>query len=427
MRDFDRALARPLEAIQARRPVTQVERLGDLSALCDALLLYDKLYVLRCESWLDAGSLVLRNALSELGILEEVDTAAHSAVIAGELVKFLRAATGGAEYGLLADIGAVVQGFLNADDGSAEYDRTATMIDLFRDGVEGIIAVPSAELAGPDPLAAVARKVIADVQYFGSGSLFGAVSNIRTFVYWRLATHLELPMYPSARRLLSYQAITRHIDRSLRERAYAAVAEAFQTTVSEVYETDARPPIYLPPGAAIFLDIMREHRSVTQSLLTMRARFQPLRDAFRKLQEDAATARTIGELHRHQQRFANVLEELRTPDGAGGAGLEIAIDLLPEIARVAANPLDLSAYGDNLIRKPALWLQNWWRRRPYRLVFRLRERLLDIADYPRLLHDVTGVHISDQELREFVARHRDESHHQMARKPGSITQVVADP
>ncbi len=227
-------------------------------------------------------------------------------------------------------------------------------------------------------------------------------------------------MYPSSRRLPSYRAITRYVDRSLREQAYGAVAEAFRTTVQEVYETEATVPVYLPPGAAVFLDALRELRSVPDALVAVRKRHQGLRVAFRRLQEDSAASRSLGELHRHRQRFAAVLEELRTPEGATSAVLETSIELLPDVARAAANPLDVAGYGETLVRRPATWIQDWWRKRPYRLAFRLRDHLLEIENYQDLLYAATGVRISQEEIRAYTELLEEEGHYPAARRPGSI-------
>ncbi|MER6711475.1 hypothetical protein [Streptomyces sp. NPDC000877] len=421
---FDSVLTAQLEARLRAVPVTNAERLADLSALCDALLLYDKLYVLRCETPPDAEDLQLRNALIDLGIVEEIDVAEHGPAIASELVLFLAATDGEAVSSLLEDIAAVVRGSLAEEDGAGVYSRTTSMIDAFRDGMEG-------RDFGRDHLAeasltAVVRPVIAEVQFFGSGSMFSAVSTLRTFVYWRLAARLGLPMYPSSRRLPSYRAITQYVDHSLREQAYSAVAEAFRTTVSEVYETEATVPIYLPPGAAVFLDTLRERRSMSDSLLLMRKRYRRLRDAFRKLQEDSAVAPTLGELHRNRRRFAAVLEELRTPDGATSAVLETSIDLLPDIVKATANPLDVTGYGETLIRTPVTWIQDWWRKRPYRLAFQLRDHLLEIANYQDLLHDATGVRISEAEIQAYAQILEDEGHYPTARRPGPVADFGAN-
>ncbi|MEU6371142.1 hypothetical protein ABZ876_37010 [Streptomyces sp. NPDC046931] len=67
-----------------------------------------------------------------------------------------------------------------------------------------------------------------------------------------------------------------------------------------------------------------------------------LRVAFRKLQWDSAVARTLGDLHRNRKRFSAALNELRTPDGAALAVLGTSIDLLPDVVKAAANPLDLA-------------------------------------------------------------------------------------
>ncbi|MGI5423711.1 hypothetical protein [Streptomyces sp. CA-179760] len=420
---FDPALAAQLENRLQRAPETNAERLADLSALCDALLLYDKLYVLRSEVPPDAEDLELRSTLIDLGIVEEIDVAAHGPAIAGELVQFLGAMDSQAASPLLDDIAAVVRGGLATEEELATYSRATSMIDTFRDGVEARRTRPPVDPSEGDPLAAVLRPIVADVQDFSSGSVFSAVSTIRTFVYWRLAARLGLPMYPSSRRLPFYRSITQYVDRSLREQAYSAVAEAFLTTVSEVYETEAVVPIYLPPGVAIFLDTMRELRSVPESLLVVRKRYEPLRAAFRRLQEDSAASQTLRDLHRNRQRFSAVLDELRTPDGSTQAVLETSIDLLPEVVKAAANPLDLSGYGENLLRRPATWIQNWWRRRPYRLTFQLRDHLFEIANYHDLLHDATRIRITEAEIRAYARLLEDDVQYSSARRPGPISQV----
>ncbi|WP_405467593.1 hypothetical protein [Streptomyces canus] len=418
---LDPVLAAPLDARILAPPFMKAERLADLSALCDALLLYDKLYVLRCEVPPDAEHLVLRNALIDLGIVEEIDVAAHGAAISGELVRFLRATDSQVASPLLDDIAAIVRGSLAREEEPALYSRTTNMIDAFRDGIEGVHLTTPGDQREVDPLTAVVRSITTDVQHLGSGSMLSAVSSMRTFVYWRLAARLGLPMYPSSRRLPSYRSITQHVDHSLREQAYGAVAEAFRTTVEEVYETETSMPIYVPPGAAVFLDTMRERRSIPDSLLVVRKRHQGLRAAFRKLQEDSAEARTLGDLHRNRKRFSAVLEELRTPDTAASAVLETSIDLIPDVLKAAANPLDLAGYGENLLRKPATWIQDWWRNRPYRPVFRLRDRLLDIADYQDLLHAATGVRISEAEMQAYARLREEDSQYPSARRPGPST------
>lgn len=418
---FDPVLVAQLKVQRRGAPGIQASRLADLSALCDALLLYDKLYVLSCETPPDAEDLELREALIDLGIVEEIDVSAHGPAIADELVAYLGTTNGAAGSPLLEDIAAAVRGSLGGRDESAMYSRTSSIVDAFRDGMESpsLPGVPSAE----DSLSAIVGPIVRDVRYFGSGAVFSAVSNIRTFVYWRLATRLGLPMYPSSRRLSSYRALTQYVDRSLREEAYGAVAEAFRTTVSEVYETETTVPVYLPPGASVFLDTLRERRSVPDSLVSVRKRHEGLRAAFRRLQEDSAASRSLGELHRHRQRFAAVLEELRTPDGAAPGTLETSIELLPDVVKAAANPLDVAGYGESLIRRPATWVQDWWRRRPYRPAFQLRDRLLDITDYQDLLHGATGVRIPEAEIQAYAELLAEESHYPAARRPGPISQV----
>ncbi|KUO20968.1 hypothetical protein [Streptomyces dysideae] len=121
---FDPALAAQLVVRLRRVPVTNAERLADLSALCDALLLYDKLYVLRCETPPDAEDLELRNALIDLGIVEEIDVAAHGPAIADELVAYLGTTNGETVSPLLEDVAAVVRGSLADEDEPGMYSTS---------------------------------------------------------------------------------------------------------------------------------------------------------------------------------------------------------------------------------------------------------------------------------------------------------------
>lgn len=87
------------------------------------MLLYDKLYVLRCETPPDAEELQLRRALIDLGIVEEIDVAEHGPAIASQLVLFLAAMDGETASSLLEDIAAERQ----AAKGSASSWPTSTL------------------------------------------------------------------------------------------------------------------------------------------------------------------------------------------------------------------------------------------------------------------------------------------------------------
>jgi hypothetical protein len=134
----------------------------------------------------------------------------------------------------------------------------------------------------------------------------------------------------------------------------------------------------------------------------LRAEFGPLRLALVRLQEDTGRAGSLKELHAAKTRFRQVLADIRATPGSSTAVVDQALDLVPVVASALTNPLDVTAYSASLVTTPQDWVRRWWQRRPYRLVFGLRDRLLAVRDYGGLLADGAGLHIDPAELTAFA-------------------------
>jgi len=108
-------------------------------------------------------------------------------------------------------------------------------------------------------------------------------------------------------------------------------------------------------------------------------------------------------LREAKRRFRAVLAQLRAaPESRGGAVVDQALDLAPAITKVLVNPLDVTAYSANLVKTPRDWIRTWWLRRPYRLAFRLRERLLAVRGYGDLL---APLEVGPEDIERFTERY----------------------
>jgi hypothetical protein len=394
------------------------ERLAQLSLLLDALLLYEQLYVLPSERPRDAGQLELREALLNMGILKELDTADSAATIAEEIARFLAqvddSASGCRRYRNEGHptyeeastlFAAAIQGQSIPElRGTFSRHILANLQGGYEGGFTGTRRLGSIRYRDPDSNTdAVSRMGAALMDLIFSGRsgdvpLAGA-SHMRTFMYWRASAHLNLPFYPSLRRLPQYYLITNSIGEAVQDAVYGAVAESFKATVSEVYEHDLQLPLYLPPSLSLFLEYLRDGSDISLALQRLRADFKPLRTALARLAEDSRQAATLGELRAIKQRFSQISEDLRSPgQTTTAAAIDQALDIAPRLASALVNPLDVRSYSTALVKTPVEWVRRWWLRRPYRLVFKLKDRLLAVRDYDQLSTQIAALQVRPFEL-----------------------------
>jgi hypothetical protein len=383
------------------------ERLFQLSLLFDAILLYDRLYVLTSDMPRDVAELELRAALVDAGILDVLDTAGYHERIAGEIgtLMLAKAPDKSIDGAALADFALAALDGTRFSGGRNEI--AGFVVQFYQDGVEGdLIRQGRARYVPPepDPISTTGKElVVRALSAISGNNVPDTASRLRTLVYWRVAAHLNLPFYPSCMRLPHYYQLINHVGAGTQDAVYGAIAESFQATVAEVYADDAEQPAYLPPALTLFLGYRRDGATITDAVGRLRVEYAPLRAELRRLQTESAQAASLGELRQAKRRFGQVLAELRTVPGTDrGAVVDRALDLVPSVAQALVNPLDVSAYTGSLLKTPKDLVRRWWLRRPYRLAFRLRERLQDLRDYA----DLTGqLDVSDAELATFTERY----------------------
>jgi len=383
------------------------ERLVHLATLLDALLLYDELYVLDAQLPHDADALPLRQVLLDRRILRHVDTRTLSTDVADELTGFLRdAETVPGPLGAsprLASGEEVANGVRRLLAHQREIGETATRRDLelasvMHSDVEGDLVYGRLQGARSelrsDPLRTLGSATLGNISYFRSGAVYRGVSHLRTFIYWRISAHLRIPFLPSLYRLPAYHLITDHVRRTVQDRVYEIVADAFRSTVGEVYEDEYPLPLYLPPALALFLDHLRTHGDIAMAVEDLRHQHRKLRRTLTELQQSLETGSTLGEVKAARRRLNAALDALRTDlgphDQAAVGTVDQLIDIVPGVVNAAANPLDVGGYAEALMARPAEWIRSWWLRRPVRSAVRLSTRLEHLSRYHRLLEEATG-------------------------------------
>ncbi|MFF1916457.1 hypothetical protein ACFVYE_33785 [Streptomyces sp. NPDC058239] len=390
------------------QPTTE-ERLIHLSTLLDAILLYDRVYVLDSGKPADEASLTLRRVLFERGILNPLDTRTLALSVSDELTQFLADVTADRELELgwhaSPDyVGESVRATL-AHEQHHGSDERRTFLGALRGELEGS-PIHGRGLFGhedelrADPVGTLGFELLEEIGRFHSGGLIGGVSHLRTFVYWRTAAHLGLPFIPSLRRLPTYHLLTNHIRNSVQERVYSAVGEAFHCSVSEVYENERPLPLYLPPALSLFLDHLRSNGNIAGAIDDLRRSHRKLRRDLASFQHALGGSATLRDARDARRRLADALTALRAEaNGAPPHGaIDQVLDIVPDAVRAAANPLDVSGYSDTLIRRPAEWIRSWWVRRPIRSAFALSDQLLGLSQYDQLLEAATGQRCSSEQI-----------------------------
>jgi hypothetical protein len=265
------------------------ERLMQLSLLLDAILLYDRLYVLPGELPADVGDLELRAALLGTGVLQVLDASECRQSIAEELGRFVTRSSRGVARptdALRGKITGMVRSALDYDE-FANHGLTfgGAVVHSFHEGLD---VQPSFHIH-PDPSVSLESSLASPLKSIGAALLDHALGEstasnnltgaayLRTLVYWRTATHMSLPFYASCMRLPHYYLLTNHIGQTTQDAVYGAVAESFHATVTDVYADDDEQPIYLPPALTLFLDHRRRGQDIDEAVSRLRRDHQPLR------------------------------------------------------------------------------------------------------------------------------------------------------
>ena len=404
-----------LQIASADFQITNAERLVNLALLLDAVILYEHVLVIHGEIPTDAAHLPLRRTLVDQGVVEELNPKAFAFTLAREIGGLLR--TCSPRVAAVEDrsqAAAQIESWLR-DRGDGPPHLTTGVAEAFGDdasfGERVRKALSICEEASPihwwmrgaaakrDALHEIGANVLDQALKQSSGSVASVASHLRTLIYWRMSDHLRVPLCVSPRRLPALAALRAQVYRSTQHEVYGAVAKAFDADVSAVAADDAEIPLALPPSLALFLGELRVSRDVATAISALRARFTPLRRRLADIQARRANG-TLGARLEAKRELAAALAA-----AAGNApqqtSLRDVIDLVPEVTKVAAAPLDPTKYSAALLLKPAEWIRRWWSRRPIQVVLDVRCDVVETEPLKQLLGEATGVHLVREEVARF--------------------------
>jgi hypothetical protein len=383
-----------------RREEMQV-RLADLTSLIEAICLHDHLYTLPATLSDDAETLELRATLLTLGTVSVLDTSNVHQSVAGSIMNTLAATrnpvrmTGDDEGAPIEFAGRLqdeIAGFLRigqeASGGPEDRFRSPRFDDthdapLAGTGLAGVLQARSLNECG--------QQLIGWLDNGFSGAYEGCTSVLRDMYYVLAAEAFELPYWPQATRRAFTSNFPNFLTKGALLQLYTRLAEAFRSTVTDVYDDHREEVAFIPPFSTIVLQRARDMSEIPAKIVEVRSEYSDLRKRLGELDQERAQARTIaGRLKvRKQQRY--LLDEVSGAfDRPGVISLEGVVRFVPAVVAPVVKPADPTSYTADLLLIPAKQLIGWWRRRPISKFFRLADCLVNTEDYPNLVQRLFG-------------------------------------
>jgi hypothetical protein len=393
------AAATPSDADWMDRRLCEI-RLADLTSLIEAICLHDHLYTLPARLSDDADSLELRTLLLAKGIVSVLDTSSVHQSLAGSIVNTLAATRDlvtpedriePIEFaGRLRE--EVVEFLGHASGGSAGpacADGNDPQLDESNAG--SWIGGYSAENLNVRSLNECGQLLIGWLAYSGSGAYRAYSSVLRDMYYVLAAEAFELPYWPQATRREFASNFPNFLSKGALLQLYTRLAEAFRSTVTDVYDDHKDEVAFIPPFSTLVLQRARDTSEIPAKIVEVRDEYADLRNRLGELDQERAQARTIAGRLKVRKRQRYMLNEVSGAfDRPGVISLEGVVRYVPAVVAPILKPADPTSYTADLLLMPAKQLIRWWRRRPLSKFFRLADCLANTEDYPDLLRRLFG-------------------------------------
>ena len=375
--------------------------LADFLSLAEAVVLHQTLYTLPGRMADDAEALTLRSELIRQGVLRELDTQHQHESIARSLLNaiFAFGEVPSLELGKrggpippwkVANVRARVARFLGvSEDDELLWPGSDCLlgdtVDCF--GWEGD---PSRRVFLAS-LNDCASHLIQVIDNGGTGAYEVSVSWVRDMYYIVVAEQFGLPYWPQSTRRAFAERFPNYLTSSEKLKLYRRLAEAFECTVTEIYDDQKQESAFIPPFAALVLDRARNSRDLVRSLLEVRQEFSELRCQLAEIDQSWREAVSIGERIKLRRKLRCYLNEVGMAfEKPQSIHLERIIRYVPKMAGPIAEPGNLASYSESLLLLPAKALARWWRRRPISRLFDLAGAVEQIDAYGDLLRRVFG-------------------------------------
>lgn len=362
-------------------------RVTDLLSLIEAVSLHGTLYTLPARLDSETANLRLRNELISRGIVKVLDTSeAHEPLAQSILDTLSKTKTA-----------------VSVDD----EDRTIDFQGKLQDEVASFLMLdkasnPSMRLDDPieftdygapemDSLEDLGRLLIAGLEYGVSGAYENSTSILRDMYYVLAAEEFELSYWPQWTRQKFSSQFPNYLSKTQLMELYSKLADAFKTTVNEVFDDHKGELAFVPPFASLVLSRASKREEITDRILEVRDEYAGLRDKLSDLDEERSAATSIGARIEVRNRQKFLLEQLSSAfDRPGRVNLEAIIRYMPHVIKAGAKPADPTSYSAELLLLPVRQLITWWRRRPISKFFVLADKVKRTEHYTNLIQRLFG-------------------------------------
>jgi hypothetical protein len=386
---------------------------ADLLSLIEATVLHEELYTLPGRISKDADDLPLRQVLIHEGILRELDTKPAHRAIAKSIMRVFEkdvdpsnpdASTHSREglAAMSANVREDLEEFLLILDDAKQADRDR-MLERAKEwgGGEAPLRLDDTRDYFFDTRDTLSPLYASSLEKFGkhlkmwmfyvTGTYPGGTSVIRDMYYIFASEHFELPYWPESVRIDFARQFPNYFDNSLRLQLYNRLADAFRTTVGDLYDDHKEELVFIPPFAALALERSESVAELPRRILEIRHDFSKLRRSFDELEAERRTARSIDERLRFRRLQRTLMNEAASVfDRPSLLTLESVIRYVPNVIGPAMKAADPTKYSADLLLLPAKALIEWWTRRPIAKLFSLADKLREMERYEELYGKLFG-------------------------------------
>ena len=271
--------------------------------------------------------------------------------------------------------------YARTPDGVARLLPFSWITGAVNSGVESDVSGHS-EFSGSD-LREVNSWLIS-LTHYGSGQ--GARTRerlLRGNGYAFLAVAQGMDYFPDYARVPTVAAFMEDLRTSIAETLYRSASKPIIEILDAAGGWPETFPVTIPPLAAIVLDRAKTKEDIVTELMVLRDEFAPLRRQVKTLRMQLIEAESISARRSLLRDFQRITEEL---GGSEKESISISegIDLSASAFRAVVNPADSGAWA-SLLKRPISAVSEWWRHRPYAILFRLDSKIPNLDKYGSLI------------------------------------------
>lgn len=224
----------------------------------------------------------------------------------------------------------------------------------------------------------------------------------RTIGYLLVAMGNRVDYFPDSLRIPYVASYMERIYRSLSREVYAKVADVLETDLKTIDAQTKSRTFPIPPFTALVLSEASSREAIPWAILELRDKLAPFRDNLSEIDHRLKNGRSLDEKLKSYMRREELFKELvRNEKQNEFISFKEGIEFVGQLAKPIADIANPTSYSSALIAQPVEWLQRWWLRRPIQPLFRLDRKVRQLAGYDTLIRKHWGYQITEDMVKRF--------------------------